>query len=156
MAIKKARKVHESFEDVNGNGRFAKVCHCMMQGKAWQALTLGQMGLYLLLKSKFTKNSTKGTDNRDDISFPKSEWSKLYKTQKMFSRDIDELIAKGFIKVVLYQANIRKPTIYGFSDKWKQYGLETFKIDKREMRPKDTLPKEHKEALEQTPFYWLI
>ena len=144
----KTKRVHESFEDINDNGKFAKICQGMMKGKAWQELTLQQRGLYLLLKDKFTKYKIGDKkDNRDDISFPKSEWSNHYNTYAAYSRDIDALIERGLIRVVLWQANMRKATIYGFSDKWKLYGLSTFKLDKKELRPKNTLTKEHKEAL---------
>jgi hypothetical protein len=147
----KVKKVHESFEDVSDNGKFSKVCRGMEQSKAWQTLTLQQTGLYLLLKGKFTKYKTGDKkDNRDDISFPKSEWVQYYKTQQMFAKDIDALIDAGLIRVVKYQGNLRKPTIYGFSDKWKQFGTKGFKIEERDKRPTNTHSAEHLENLSRS------
>lgn len=148
MAKSRTRKVHEPFESMNTNGKFAKICADMMSSKAWKKLSLAQQGLYLLLKGKFIKNNTKGTDNRDNISLPKSEWSELYNNNyRTFSRDIDALIDVGLIRVVQYQQNLRKPTIYGFSEKWKLYGTDKFHLDINEQRPKNTLTEGHREAL---------
>jgi hypothetical protein len=60
---------------------------------------------------------------------------------------MDHLIDLGFIRVVIYQANLRKATIYGFTDQWKKYGTEKFNVSICDKRPKDTLSKEHKKAI---------
>jgi len=145
---KQVRKGHDDFEDIGKDGKFAKVTKGMIDSLAWQKLTMQQMALYLLFKIKYTKNQAKGTDNRNDISFPKSEWSKLYHNNYVtFARDIDALISTGLIRVVQYQANQQKPTIYGFSTKWKLYGTDKFVLEVNEQRSKRTLTKEHRENL---------
>jgi hypothetical protein len=146
MAKKITRKTHEDFESFSDQGKFSKVCFDMMQSTAWGKLSLRQMGLYLRLKSKFTKYST-GKDTRNDISLPQSEWSLLYGTPSSYYKDMDELIALGFIRVVTYQGYLRKPTIYGLSAMWKLYGQKNFVIKESEKRPTNVLSKEHKKRI---------
>lgn len=147
MSKKPTRKFHEDFESFSDQGRFAKITFDMMQTKAWKELTLRQVGLYLTFKGKFTKNARAGTDTRNDISFPKSEWSLIYGTPSSYYQDIDKLIALGFIRVVLYQGYLRKPTIYGFSTMWKLYGKEGFFIKESEKRPTNVISVEHRKRI---------
>jgi hypothetical protein len=146
MGYKKNKKIHESFESSFENGRFIKFCDDMEQSIEWKELSLSQIGLYHVLKAKFTKYKD-GTNNANNISFTKSEWSKYYTRKEYFDRDMDRLIELGFIKVILYQGNCRKPTIYGFSEQWKYYGTDKFKITDKDRRPKDTLSEEHKKSI---------
>jgi len=146
MAKKITRKTHEDFEGLSDQGRFAKITFDMMQSNAWKKLTLRQIGLYLRFKSKFTKNST-GTDTRNNITLPKNEWSKLYKTPSSYYQDIDELIALGFIRVVTYRGYLRQATIYGFSTMWKLFGKEGFFIKEIEKRPTNVISIEHKKRI---------
>ncbi|WP_298202108.1 hypothetical protein [Desulfosporosinus sp.] len=146
MSKKTTRKVHEDFESFSDQGRFAKITFDMMQSKAWTNLSLRQIGLYLLFKSKFTKSS-KGTDTRDNLTLPKDEWSKLYKTPSSYYQDLDMLIALGFIRVVTYQGYLRKPTIYGLSAMWKHYGKDGFIIKESDKRPTNVISKEHKKRI---------
>jgi len=146
MSKKSNRKVHEDFESFSDQGRFGKITFDMMGSAAWKKLTLRQTGLYLLFKSKFTKNS-KGTDSRNNLTLPKEEWSKLYKTPSCYYQDLDMLIALGFIRVVTYQGYLRKPTIYGFSTMWKLYGKDGFTIRESDKRPTNVISKEHKKRI---------
>ncbi len=140
------RKLFEDFESCRDNGPFVKYARDMKQTKGWKELKLSQIGLYDKFKDKFTKYKD-GSDNRNNISFPKSEWIKYYSRKDAFDKDIDALIERGFIKVVQYQGNLRQPTIYGFSNQWKYYGTDKFNIADKDKRPKDTLSKEHKKAI---------
>lgn len=146
MAKKKIN--NEKFESYHDNGKFTKISCDMQESKAWKELTISQIGLYFVFKSKFTKHKD-GTFNTLDISMPKNEWIKYYSRKEAFDKDMDKLIDLGFMKVVLYQGNLRKATIYGFSDKWKLYGTAEFKIQPYEKRPKDTISKEHKKAISE-------
>lgn len=143
---RKSKKIHQNFESRHDNGKFTKICDDMIQSKAWKQLTVSQIGLYFILKTKFTRHKD-GTYNTLDISMPRSEWSQMYGRKTTFDKDIDALIEYGFIKVVLYRGNQRECTIYGFSDKWQLYGQDLFKIHPYERRPKDTLSEEHKKAI---------
>ena len=126
---KKKRPTHESFESTTEHGKFAKITDSMTNSAAWYSLEPSQMGLYLLFKKKYTKSKS-GDDNRNNISFPYSEYSKIktYSNQRTFWRDLDVLIDRGFIEVVLPGKATRTATLYGFSDEWKRYGTPEFSV----------------------------
>ena len=126
---KRKPPTHEPFESMDIHGRFAKICHSMLNSLAWKSLEPSQMGLYVVLKQKYTKTKS-GDDNRRNITFPYSEYSKVktYTNQRVFWRDLDALIEAGFIQVVSSGKVTRTPTIYGFSDGWKKYGTPEFSV----------------------------
>ncbi len=121
------------FESIHENGPFIRISKDMFNSKAWKELSLRQQGLSLHRKAKVTKHKTHDT-NQYDISIPKKEASLLYGDLKTFRKDLDELISKGFIKQVVSGWNTRTANIYGFSDKWKHYGTEGFKIPDTDRR----------------------
>lgn len=91
--IKKLFQCWESFKD---NGRFIKFAADMQHTKfektstsetAWEQLTLSQIGLYHILKSKYYKK-----EDENNISMPKSEWSRYYSRKPAFDKDMDILI----------------------------------------------------------------
>lgn len=89
------------------------------------------------MKSKFTVNKKTLKNNKDDISIPTSEAKKLYGDLRTFRKDIDKLIEFGFIKQVISGVPTMSINIYGFSEKWKDYGTNIFFIpqsDKRYIR----------------------
>lgn len=55
-----------------------------------------------------------------EFIFPQKKWSKL-SSKDAFQRAKTELIQKGFISLKQNNANLRKPNIYAFSEKWKDY-----------------------------------
>ncbi|MEA4998907.1 MAG: hypothetical protein VB087_05890 [Candidatus Limiplasma sp.] len=121
---KTKRATHQAFEGYSERGQFTKICRDMMQSKAWQVLNLRQQGLYLLLKSKYTQKVTHGIiekTNRDNISFPKSEWTEYYGDYRTFSHDMELLVNLGFIRIVERGKCTRTPNIYGFTTGWKEY-----------------------------------
>ncbi len=126
---------HQPFESRRNSGKFAKVCDDMMLSPAWACLNMSQRGLYLHLKGKFTKYSD-GTDNRNDISIPKSEAQALYSELRTFRKDMDALIAVGLIRCIACGYTTRKPSIYGFSDRWQAYGTPGFEVPPEDRRPK--------------------
>jgi hypothetical protein len=96
---RKKKKLFYSFESNYENGAFTKISNDMIKSKAWKMLSLRQQGLYLHLKSKFTKYKNQDT-NVNDISIPKKEALTLYGDLKTFRKDIDNLIEYGFIRQV--------------------------------------------------------
>ena len=138
--MKKSKKLFYPFESQHDNGSFTKISNDMLKSKAWKQLSLRQQGLYLYLKSKFTKYKNQDT-NVDDISIPKSEASTLYGDLKTFRNDIDVLIDTGFIRQIKSGWNTRTANIYGFSDKWKLYGTDKFIIPENDKR---YIPKKHR------------
>ena len=130
---KRNKKLFYSFESFYENGAFTKISNDMIKSKAWKELSLRQQGLYLHLKTKFTKYKNQDT-NVNNISMPKKEAKTLYGDLKTFRKDIDVLIEKGFIKQIKSGWNTRTANIYGFSDKWKLYGTDKFIIPESDKR----------------------
>ena len=130
--MKKQKKLFEPFESKYDNGKFHKISDDMVQSKAWKELEYISIFLYFYMKTKFTKYKD-GTNNANNISIPKSEYSKLM-TQRTFEKNIDQLINLGFIKVVRGGYNTRECTLYGFSAMWKEYGTDDFKINPSDKR----------------------
>lgn len=129
---------NRAFESRMEKGKYTKICADMMDSTAWKALELRQRGLYLHLKAKYTQKVSNGaviSDNAENISIPKSEAIQLYGNLVTFRKDIDMLIECGFIKLVQYGGNTRTISIYGFSDRWKEYGLSGYKVPENEKRP---------------------
>lgn len=126
--------VNYSFESINNRYDFTKICRDMQRSEAWKQLKLRQIGLYFVLKSKFTVNSKTLETNAENISFTTSEAKRYYGDLRTFRADMDILINLGFIKQVMSRVPRMEPSIYGFSDKWKDYGTDKFNIpdgDKR-------------------------
>ena len=131
----KKKPTHEDFESIAPHGKFTKIVDNMQDSKAWQTLEPSQMGLYLLFKRKFTKYRTQD-DNCKNISFPHSEYKqiKTYSNKRVFWRDLDALIDRGFIRVVASGKISRTASIYGFSDMWKKFGTNDFIVYSNERR----------------------
>ena len=127
-----------SFESNKANGgKFTKICEDMMCSKAWSELSVRETGLYLAFKRKFTVYSNKET-NEKNISMPWEEINKNlgYGNRNTYNKDLDSLIEKGFIKYLFHGKAGRSCNIYAFSDKWKVYGTEEFKLHPNDIRNK--------------------
>lgn len=135
---RKNKKLFYPFESSHENGAFTKISNDMIKSKAWKELSLRQQGLYLHLKSKFTKYKNQDT-NVNDISIPKKEALTLYGDLKTLRKDIDILINFGFIRQIKSGWNTRTENIYGFSDKWKLFGTDNFIIPETDKRYKPKL-----------------
>jgi len=148
----KQKKLHEPFESSNPNGKFYKITENMRKSKAWQELNLIDRALYLEFKFKFTKYRD-GTDNRNNISMPKSEYS-TFMNERTFSKTIDKIIEMGFVRVIECRWNTRECTIYGLSEQWANYGTDNFTITIKDRRIKRKMSEEHRnnvvKALELT------
>lgn len=133
--------VNYNFESTNNRYDFTKICIDMQRSEAWKQLKPKQIGLYFLLKSKFTVNSKTLETNAENISFTTSEAKRYYGDLRTFRADIDILINLGFIKQVMSGVPRMEVSIYGFSNRWKDYGTDKFYIpscDKRYKRkPKE-------------------
>ena len=76
----------------------------------------------------------KELNNVENISFTTTEAKKYYGDLRTFRADMDALIDFGFIKQVLSGVPRMEATIYGFSDRWKDYGTDKFYIPKSDRR----------------------
>jgi hypothetical protein len=120
--MRKKRYKHQPFESRTEQGKFTKICNDMMESPAWESLNLRQRALYLELKSKFNVNKSSGmviSENSQNISMPKSEWSLLYGDYRTFKADMDWLIELGFVKLVQSGKTTRTCNIYGLIGDWK-------------------------------------
>jgi hypothetical protein len=154
---KKKKLNYESFE-TRGNSYFISLYNDMLNSEAWKKLNAHDIKLYLYFKTKYHRKVINGiieNSNRDDITFPKKTYGSKpdqigyedIMNQRTFFKSIDNLIELGFIRVIQNRWTTREATIYGFSDMWKYYGTEKFKISHRDRRAKGRISEEHKKAI---------
>lgn len=125
----------------------------LFDSKAFKSLTRAQMRIFyeFMLKRRFGKRSRKGRKqqehiimNNGHITFTYAEAEKLGYPRPTFRRAIDKLIEVGLIDLT-YQGQggyvsdngkvSGESSLYGMSDRWKDYGNDSFVVKKRE---KDT------------------
>ena len=126
------KKLEPAGFETGGCSGFLRIYHDMLDSPAWKSLSLRQRGLYLAFKEKYTEKRAEGkivSSNAVAIHFSGQEATKtdsngeppLYGDEHTFYKDLDALIAAGFIKVVSTGYYSRNATIYGFSERWKLY-----------------------------------
>ena len=82
---------------------------------------------------QYKAKATWEISNNGDIEFTYAEAkNRLGLSGRSFTRAIDELIAKGFLKINEY-GNVynRKKTLYWIDDRWHRYGRDNFEKSKR-------------------------
>lgn len=123
-----------SFESTKlSNDGFTKICNSMYKSVAWKELSFRERGLYLHLKSKFTKRPD-GSTNQDNISMPRKEQLEYYGSATTFGKDIDALIKRGFVKCIIHGKTGRRCNIYSFSDMWQKYNTDEFNLHPNDLR----------------------
>lgn len=135
MAPKKQVWRFKAFESATTNGRWLRIAGDMLDSLAWKQLSVYEQVLYLHIKNKFRVNKV-GESNERNISFTYSEGQKLM-SKRTFTQSIDRLIELGFVDLVEHWRHAKKPTIYGLSARWRDYGTDKFE-EKR--RPKARCP----------------
>jgi len=124
----------------------------LFDSKAYKSLTKAQMRIFyeFMLKRKFGKR-LKGKHGRKQgknipmlnsgkITFTYAEAEKLGYPRPTFHRAIDKLIEVGLIDLT-YQGQggyvtetgevLGESSLYGISDRWKDYGTDNFVVEKR-------------------------
>ena len=130
MGQKKARKANFlPFESRSENSPYARITKSMVNSLAWQELNCYEQVLYINLKLKY--NGKPGSEK--DISFTYKEGEKLM-SKRVFTRSLDRLIEKGFIDLIRHMPYSASCNIYGFSDRWHDYGTPNFKEKSRPKR----------------------
>lgn len=108
----------------------------LIESKAWRNLTgiAPQLYTFFLLRRQMVKTGKRGHEkwqcaNSQEITFTYSEAKEKYEiTQRRFLTAIDELIEKGFLDVIESASGMfKKATVYGLSERWRQYGTPQFK-----------------------------
>jgi hypothetical protein len=127
---RKKKPSHQDFESINEHGRFMKLTINMIESKAWEALSVYEQALYIHIKAKYRGFNRSGEDNSRDLSFTYEEGRALMSPER-FTKAVDRLIETGFIDIVEHLPQARRPTIYGLSSRWHDYGRPEFKVQKR-------------------------
>ena len=140
MPSKNKKYVPKSFEaDSTMLGdTSANIYMSMLLSKAWQSLTSKQQILYIYCKAQYYAEKKKPQSNQEYFTFNQSKWNSLYglytlSNKRMFYRDMEQLILKGFIKCIESGKNTRTKSVYAFSNKWKFYGENGVEILPSEM-----------------------
>ena len=126
------KKLEPATFETGGCAGYLRLYRDMFTSPAWKSLSLRQRGLYLAFKERYQEKRADGkiiSSNKDEIHFSAAEATKpgpngekpLYGDQHTFFKDLDALIDAGFIRVVQTGYYTRSATVYGFSDRWKQY-----------------------------------
>lgn len=92
--------------------RYIRLANTQMISVAMRSLSNSAYRIYVNMKLESKGNV--------QFEFPFSKY-KSYMTRPTFEKGVNELVEKGFIDVVQRNANLRKPNVYRFSDKWKLY-----------------------------------
>ena len=128
----------------------ANLYSSMLQSRAWLDLSPKQQVLYLFCKWQYYKmkepqkkalfdaytDLTPPPNVQEFFSLSAGSITKdypLYTNLSSFYRDRDALISHGFIRVIADGRFLRQKSIYRYSDKWKKWGTEDFKIEPKEM-----------------------
>ncbi len=126
MARQKNRRASfEPFESRSANSRYLRITSDMMRSKAWGELDPFDVTVYVYLKEQY-KSYRDGSDNSREIELTYEGMSKIMSPGR-FKKSIDNLVEKGFIDLVEHNPHRKRATVYGFSDRWHDYGTEHFK-----------------------------
>lgn len=106
-----------------------RIAEDMFNSPAWGQLDAFEQVLYLHMKNKFRVNKW-GESNERNISFTYREGQELM-SKARFTKSIDKLIETGFIDLVEQWRHSVRPNIYGLSARWRDYGTDNFKEQKR-------------------------
>ncbi len=112
----------------------------MTESAAWTSLSFGAVWVYIELRKSFNYN--KGGNSHLILPYSKVNWkmnSRTFKSKKQ------ELIDKGFIKVVKYGGLMNNPTVYALSNSWERISGEIVESEGREARK--LFKKKHPQAL---------
>lgn len=151
MGKRKVSYQPKSFE-TSGKNSFTSIYGDMLASEAFRDLTDRQKVLYLYAKSRYYGQTTKAKERLfqafTDLTLPGdistffsltagnvTKDFGLYDKNHLsyFYRDLAELIRHGFIRCVACGAKGKVASIYQYSDKWKKWGTDDFRIERGEM-----------------------
>lgn len=134
---KKSKYEKKRFESSGSNNDVsANIYDSMITSLAYQELSSKQRDLYTHCKLQLYRVSEKQRPDKNDptkFHFNKYLWCRKYKLYtegrgESFTRDMDALIEKGFIRCVFSGKAARIKSVYQFSHKWQDYGTDRFEI----------------------------
>ncbi|GAH62972.1 unnamed protein product [marine sediment metagenome] len=98
-----------------------------MESEAFKNLSIHTKWLYMEFKHRFYG------DNKHHIIFTYQEAIKIMNI-RTFIKCRNKLIENGLIDIIKRGGFYNQPTIYGLSDRWKEYGTKDFvKTDVRKI-----------------------
>jgi len=112
----------------------------MTDSAAWTSLSFGAVWVYIELRKSFDYN--KGGNNHLILPYSQVSWkmnSRTFKSKKQ------ELLDKGFIKVVDQGGLFNRPAVYALSNNWERISREIVGKEGREARK--LLKKSHPQEL---------
>ena len=115
----------------------------MTDSAAWTSLSFGAVWVFIELKKSFDYN--KGGNSHLILPYSKVKWKMNSRTFKLKKQ---ELIDKGFIKVVEYGGLMNNPTVYALSNDWERISREIVHTEGREARK--AFKKNHPQELPQS------
>ena len=134
MSKQKIKYKPKKFESTGiSSDTSANIYMSMLMSDAWQSLTKNQQILYLYCKAQYYAEKRKPKPKLVELdaeqlslcfTMNKSKWCTLYNiyskgNQNGFSKDMSELIDKGFIDLVENGKNTRTKNIYKLSSGWQ-------------------------------------
>ena len=134
----KMRYEKKAFESTGSSSdTSANVYESMMLSDGWLALTAAQKVLYLACKSQYYSEKNHPNSNPTQFHMNRAKWLtkyKLYKVgnEKGFYRDMEALIASGFVSCFECGAATRTRSVYQLSEKWQLCGKPNFEISQEE------------------------
>jgi len=131
----------------------ANVYESMLLSDAWQDLTAPQVRLYLVCKAQFYGKAKPKDYGFKAFYMNMAIWLDTYKLYKSnnragFYRDMDELIAHGFITCLENGYSTKTKSVYEFSDQWQTFGKGAIPVPStiRERISKREVKKESKKS----------
>jgi len=122
---------------------YVKLDDRMTDSAAWTSLTFGAVWVYIELRKSF--DYKKGGNSHLVLPYSKVTWKMNSCT---FRKKIQELINKGFIKVVMPGGLMNNPTVYALSNRWEMISREIVHKEGREARK--AFKKNHPQEIPQS------
>lgn len=131
MSPKKGREHAESY---------VKLDNSMTESAAWTSLSFGAVWVYIELRKSFEYN--KGGNSHLVLPYSEVSWKMNART---FKSKKQELLDKGFIRVVKHGGLMNNPTVYALSSNWEKISREI--VDKEGKEARKLIKKQHPQEL---------
>lgn len=134
MSKKKNKRQPKTYESTQKPGdTFAMIYNSMLTHPSFKSLTASQKILYLYCKAQqYSEKQKPISSDESTFTMNRVKYSNygLYSKNsgKSFQRDIDALIEHGLIDCVRSGKNLRRKSIYRFSDRWINWGKDWYRL----------------------------
>ena len=110
---------------------FSGIYASQIQSVAFRALTDKQKVLFLYMRMQEHAEEKPSGFGENCFYFPRALWSKtlgLYQKDTRYYTDLDALIEAGFVDCIASGYTTREKSVYRFSERWKEYGTDTYEV----------------------------